>query len=199
METFVTRCSNKQINKKGDDVMTVQSKWLAAILILMCGSAYAQLPEAPKEMDVLKNDVGQWNCEIKMWMDPSGEPMVSKGTERNRMLGDMWLISEFKGDFGGMAFEGLGQYGYDTDKKKYVGSWVDSMSPYPSHMEGTWDAETKTMTHMGTGKSPDGTEMKSKSVVVYKDGGRVFTMYNQGPGGENDWQKVMEITYTKAK
>jgi hypothetical protein len=72
------------------------------------------------------------------------------------------------------------------------------MTPFASHMEGTYDPATKTMTQFGTGKNPDGSPMKSKSVVVYKDGGKVFTMFNQAPGGGDEWIKVMEIVYKKS-
>ena len=178
--------------------MAIRTMWCALTVLLLAGGASAQEPEAPKEMELYKHDVGEWECDMKMWTDPSAEPMATKGTESNRMLGGMWLISHFKADFGGMTFEGCGQFGYDVEKKKYVGAWVDSMNPFASHMEGTYDAATKTLTQYGTGKNPDGSPMKSKSVVVYKDGGRVFTMYSQGPGGKDDWIKMMEIVYKKA-
>ncbi len=181
--------------------MVVRCMWCALAMMMLAGGSWAQEPAAPQaapEMALYKQDVGQWDCDIKFWMDPNGEPMTSKGTESNRMLGDMWILSEFQGDFGGMTFEGCGQFGYDAEKKKYIGTWVDSTSPFASQMEGTYDPATKTMTQIGTGKNPDGSPMKSKSVVVYKDGGKVFTMYNQAPGSADEWIKVMEIVYKKA-
>ena len=35
-----------------------------------------------------------------------------------------------------MEFHGQGQTGYDPNKKKYVGTWVDSISPTIMIMEG---------------------------------------------------------------
>jgi hypothetical protein len=114
------------------------------------------------------------------------------------MLGDMWLISHFQGTFFDMPFSGCGQFGFNPDSKKYVGTWVDSMSPFAMTMEGTFDESTKTMTQFGTGKDPAGNEMKSKSTVVYnQDGSRTFTMF--APAAEDQWMKIMEIRYTKAK
>ena len=52
------------------------------------------------------------------------------------MTGGLWVLSKFEGDFGGMKFEGRGQFGYDPIKKKYVGTWIDSMSPTLSVLEG---------------------------------------------------------------
>ena len=149
------------------------------------------------EMKRLKADLGTWDAEVKMFDPASPEPQISKGTETNIMLGEMWVISHFKGSMMGMEFQGSSQTGYDPEKKKYIGAWVDSMSPYPMHMEGTWDEATKTMTSMGVGKDPTGKEMKSKMTLVYaQDGSRHFTMYGIMDGQE---MKMMEIHYTKAK
>ena len=52
------------------------------------------------------------------------------------LAGGLWLISTFEGEFGGAKFEGRGQFGYDASKGKYVGTWIDSMSPNMSLLEG---------------------------------------------------------------
>src|SRR5262245_59822539 len=116
---------------------------LVVASFLSASVASAQDTDAAKQM---KRDVGDWNIVIKMFGDPTGAPAVSKGTETKFMLGDMWLISHFKGEVMGTRFEGLRQNGFDPEKKKYVASWVDSTSRYPTHMEGTWDEENQTMT-----------------------------------------------------
>ena len=87
----------------------------------------AHLPKPGPEFDVLKADVGTWDVEIKTWAGP-GDPTVSKGTETNRMLGDFWLVVDFQGNMMGMDFTGHGVYGYDVQKKHYIGTWIDSMS-----------------------------------------------------------------------
>jgi len=168
----------------------------ALIILLFAGIAAAQEP--PKEMERLKADVGTWDCEIRMFAEDPTNPQVSKGTETNVMLGGMWLISHFNGEMMGMPFQGNGQFGYNPSTKKYTGTWVDTMSPYPVTMEGTWDEKTQTLTQMGTGKDPQGNEMKMKITTVYnKDGSRLFTMYSMMPN--NETVKMMEISYTKSK
>ena len=165
----------------------------AVAAFLSASLTSAQDIDAAKQM---KRDVGDWNVVIKMFGDPSGKPAVGKGTETNFMLGDMWLISHFKGDIMGTTFEGLRQTAFDPEKKKFVGSWVDSKSPYPTHMEGIWDEKTQTMTSMGIGKVPSGNEIKTKMVVTYnKDDSRTFTMYAIMNGEE---MKMMELHYTRA-
>jgi hypothetical protein len=171
--------------------------------VLVCGSALplaAQFPEPPKEMEVFQHDVGNWDCEVRFYADPAAEPMLSKATEENQMLGGFWMVSKFKGEIMGAPFEGSGQFGWNGETKKYVASWVDSMSPHATCMEGTWDAATKTMTMVGGSKDPSGAEMRSKQVVVYQDNDHhTMTMYMQGPGGKEDWMKQLEVRYTRRK
>ena len=171
-----------------------------ASLIVILSARICAAQEPPKEMEHLKADVGTWDCEIRMWnpTDPKAEPAVSKGSETNVLMGGMWLISHFKGEMMGMPFEGSGQFGFSPDSKKYAGTWVDTMSPYGMTVEGTWDEKTQTLTQMGTGKDPTGTEQKMKMTTVHnKDGTRVFTIFAMMPNDET--MKVMEMKYTKAK
>ena len=68
-----------------------------------------------------------------------------------------------------MAFEGRGQFGYDPAKKKYVGTWIDSMSPTLRVLEGTYDAKTKTLTYKGDGVCPiDGSKLLQRMVTTTK-------------------------------
>lgn len=179
--------------------------WTLALgLVLAVGTvttASAQFPSASEEHKILKHEDGNWDCEITMFMGPAGPynpPQKSKGSEKNTMLGDFWLVSEFKGSFEGMPFQGRGQIGYDPGKKKYVGSWIDSFSPNATHMIGTYDAEKKMMTYETTGIGMDGNPTKGKQTVVYGDNKRTMTMYAAAPGTDQ-MIKVMEISYTKAK
>jgi hypothetical protein len=85
---------------------------------------------------------------------------------------------------------------WDATKKKYVGSWIDSMSSSIAQGESTWDSSTKTMTGYMEGTDMTGKTSKMKSVVEYKTpGSRVFTMYGAGPDGKE--APMMRITYTK--
>ena len=85
--------------------------------------------------------MGTWDATIKTYMaGPGAEPSVSKGTEVNEVMpGGLWVLSKFDGDFGGMKFQGRGQFGFDPIKKKYVGTWIDSTSTILSMLEGEYD------------------------------------------------------------
>jgi hypothetical protein len=174
---------------------------LGVVASILGTRVMAQSPPQPTaEHKVLASEEGTWDATVKSYMGgPDAEPSVSKGTEVNTMLaGGLWLASKFEGEFGGAKFEGRGQFGYDANKGKYVGTWVDSMSPTISVLEGEYDAKTKTMTYVGEGTGPDGkSKYTQKMVTTTKaDGSRVFTLYMKL---DKDEVKFMEITYQKRK
>ena len=172
---------------------------IASVCVLLVSSlAFAQDPAATSVMDVLKKDVGTWDAKIKMWMGP-GEPTESIGTETNKMIGDFWIVSDFSGDMMGAPFTGHGVSGYDEKTKKITGTWVDSMSPFPMKMTGSYDAASKTCSYDTDGMDPTGNPMKGKMTVVHKaDGTHVMTMFGPSPE-DGKMMKQMEIHYTKHK
>jgi hypothetical protein len=113
-------------------------------------------------------------------------------------LDGMWLASEFKMDEPAMKFTGRGLDGYDQNKKKYVGIWVDSMSSAPLVMEGTFDEGTKTSTMTGMGAGPDGKPQKFKTVTrLVDDDHQNFEMFMVGADGKET--SAFTIAYTRRK
>lgn len=163
-------------------------------------NAQAQMPPTAEHKH-LESEVGVWDAEVQMWPTADAEPMKSKAVETNKMLGKLWLLSDFEGDFGGMKFSGRSQLGYDPTKKKYVGTWIDTMSPYLQTMEGTYDEKTATSTMMATGIDMEtGKPTTSKMITRYEsDDEKVFEIMMPVEGKEGEWWKMMEITYTRRK
>jgi len=159
------------------------------------------VPKPAPEHERLAHDVGTWNATIKSWVrGPSAEPIVSKGTEVVKLMpGGLWLLTEFHGKAGDIAFHGAGQTGYDPKKGKYVGTWVDSMSPAVMLMEGDFDPKTNTMTMTAKGTEPaSGKPYDAKMTSVHKDKDtRVFTMSMKSDETGEEFIKIMEITYNK--
>jgi len=174
-----------------------------AMLALAATSTRAQgpLPQATAEHKGLQYYVGTWDAETKIWMAPGVAPMMGKAVETNKMLGTMWMVSEFEGEMMKMSFTGLGKYGYDPHKKKYVGTWIDTLSPHLSVMEGTMDEATKTLTMMSKGFDPmKGKEVTSKIVSIKTDHDhKKFQIFMPVEGKEGGWWKQMEIEYTRRK
>jgi hypothetical protein len=176
---------------------------VALAALVVGGSLAAQPPEASKplpEHDILKEFVGEWTSEVEAYPEPGTEPMKMKGTETGRTIGDFWAVIVAKGDFMGMPFEGQATIGYDPQKKKYVGSWVDSMVNHHWIYEGTLDASKKVLTLNSEGPSmtEPGKMCKGRDIWEFKDKDhRTLTSEIQGSDGK--WTKVMMATYTRKK
>ena len=174
---------------------------VAALLVATVGTAIAQPPfQASEEHKQIASEVGTWNATLHIWMTPDQQqPLSSKGKEVNRLMGPFWLVSDFTGNVAGAEFSGRGQFGYDPVGKKYIGTWIDTMTPYMASMEGDYDAETKTLTMVSTARDPmTGEIATSTNVTKFVDENtKVFTMYRGGPDDEDRF-KMMEIEYKRA-
>ena len=143
-------------------------------------SVFAQAPDMPKpvkEHEWLQQFVGEWNSEFEIFHDPSQPPIKGKGTETSRAIGGFWVVGEGNSEMMGMKFSSLLTLGYDPDKKKYVGTWIDSMASYLWKYEGTVDATGKILTLETEGPCPMRPgPVKYKEVTEFKDKDtRVFT------------------------
>ena len=142
---------------------------LAAGLTWAAVSPRQEMPKPVKEHEFLKRFVGAWDSTITFRMTPDAEWSTSKGTETSRMMGDFWLVSESKGDFMGMPFQGLGTTGYDPYKKKYISTWVDNFGPCLSVGEGTVTGDAMTSTVNSTDENGKPMTMKMKQEFKDKD------------------------------
>jgi len=158
------------------------------------------LPKPGPEHQVLKADEGTWDAKVEVTMAPGAEPMISKGVETNTMgCGGLCLISDFKGEIAdGQTFHGHGITAWDPAKKKYVGSWTDSMAAGIAHGESTWDAAAKKATGTMEMPEPSGGTLKSRMVAEYPTPDtRTMTSYMTGPDGKEFVN--LRITYTRRK
>jgi hypothetical protein len=182
--------------------LTETCGFACSVVVGLATAAGAQeappLPKPGPEHAIFKEVEGTWDAKVETFMTP-GTPSVSAGTEVNRVgCGGLCSISDFKGTFMNTPFEGHGTETWDITKKKYVGSWTDSMSGGLLVSENTYDPASKTMTGMMEGPDGSGKIMKSKAKTVMKDANtRVMEMYDVGPGGKETL--TMRITYTRKK
>lgn len=192
----------------------MQARWIATALLGAClvagpaaadqkKEAAAPPPDMPMakpgpEHALLARDVGTWDATVEMRMAPGDKPQASKGLEQSRLLGGLWLITDFKSEIMGQPFEGRGVLGYDPGKKKYVGTWVDSMSLSISPSEASYDATTRTLSGWMEGPDMSGKIVRSRETTVWKnDDTRVFTIYSTTPDGVEF--PGLQITYTRRK
>jgi len=151
---------------------------------------------------MLAKSDGFWNGENTMWMEEGGKPMNSTSEANNKMVFDgRYQVSEHKGDFMGMPFEGLSITGYDNSKKKFVSTWIDNMGTGIMNLEGTWNASTKSIEFKGkmTDPSRPGKDCNVREVYTFVDDNtQKMEMY--GPDSKTGKEfKTMEIKYTRKK
>jgi hypothetical protein len=167
---------------------------LRVVCALLALAYLALLPVAAQdkagpEQAYLQHFVGEWEATASFGGG------TSKGVEKNRLEGGLWLISDFTGEFGGQKFTGHGVQGYDKNKKKFVGIWVDSMEPSIMHYEGTLDSSGKVLTTIGEGTMEgQPTKMKMVTEITDKDT-HVFKMFMD----VNAKEPQMTITYKRKK
>jgi hypothetical protein len=147
---------------------------------------------------LLKKGVGTWDATVRIWPMPGANPLESKGVEKNHLLkGGLWLITRFEGEAVGTPFIGMGQTGYDPAEKKYVGNWVDTMTPHMMTTKSDYDENTKTLTGISETRDPiTGEKYSAKTISRYPDDDtRFLEMHRTGDDGK-EW-KVMEISYKR--
>ena len=106
-------------------------------------------------------------------------------------MGGRYVRGEFAGEMMGQPFKGLGYFGYNNALKRYEGAWMDNGGTGIMFMTGT-ENELK-----GSFYGPGGVEVKSRIVTkIISDDKSTMEMFHDMGQGE---QKVMEITYTRAK
>lgn len=158
-------------------------------------AADTSTPEFPKptaEHEWLQQFVGEWKAETEAVMEPGKPATHTTGTETIQSLGGFWTTSEIDSSMMDMPFKGLMTLGYDTEKKKYVGTWVDSMTGKLWQYEGTRAPGGNTLTLESEGTCPmqPGKLMKFREVIELKDKDhKVFSSSILGDDGQ--WMTMM--------
>lgn len=162
-------------------------------------AAYEKAGEPTEQHKLLQRSVGKWTITIKSWMDPNQPPMESKGTAEGRaLLGGRFVQQDVVCDMMGKPFSGVSVNGYDRGKKKFVGTWIDSMSTGVMRSEGTTDASGNTMTVQAVSTDPmTGKDSKLRIVGTWEGNDKLVEQFFEKKKGKE--KKTMEITYLRAK
>ncbi len=155
--------------------------FIFAVLVVLCthvATVQAVDPPKPppveKEHEWLAQLAGDWDTASECIIEPGKPAMQCTGSESARMIGNHWIMSEIKNSEWGMT--GIMTVGYNTEKKKFVGTWIDSMTNHMWKYEGSLDETGKILTLEAEGpnmmkpgktaKYRDVTELKSKDHKV---------------------------------
>ena len=149
------------------------------------------------EHQVLAGMAGTFDAKVTIFAGPD-KTIESKGTIKRQMVLDgRYLKEDYEGDFFGASFKGMGITGYDQNQKKYVSTWIDTMSTGITSSTGTYDAATKTLSSTGEDFDAEaGRKVKIRDVLkIVSNDEQQSEMYREVGGKE---VKVMEIRFTRS-
>lgn len=178
------------------------TSFLAALLaatVALQAQEQPKMPPPEKEHGWLQQLVGEWESQSEMVAAPGQPAEKCKGNETVRSIGGFWTVAEMKGNMpGGISMTGIMTLGFDPQKKKYIGTWIDSTNSHMWSYVGTLDptgkilaldTEGPDMTTPGkTAKYRDTIELKSKDE-------RTLTSSTQDKDGK--WTSFMTVTYRR--
>lgn len=144
--------------------------------------------------------VGTWDVAITMWEKQGAPPSNFKGSSEQRLvLGGRWVEQRFRGEVMGMPFEGLGYFGYDNVRGRFLGTWMDSMSTSMMTMEGEPQKEKGVFRSAGSMADPlSGRQLRLEDETRVVSPDRLeSTMWLEGKDGK--MFKHMEFVYTRKK
>jgi hypothetical protein len=173
-------------------------------MLLIGAAAAAQAPpDAPqpqKEHEWLQQFVGEWESEAECVVAPGVEPIKATSRETCRMLGGFWMKSEGESDMMGTKIQFVLTLGYSVDRKRYIGTWIDSTGDTMWKYEGKVDETGKILTLETEGPSfGDPTKTaKYKEVLEFKSPDhRVFTSSVLGDDGK--WHTFITMNTRRVK
>lgn len=192
----------------------MKTKILLALLLtfFFLSSGFAQEPPADQmEMmeklsqpgeyhQMLKDFVGKWTADVRMWMAPSTPPVVSKGQATFKLIFDgRFLYGDFLGEFMGSTFKGINIMGYDNAKKEFFSVWLDNSTTGFISSTGTYDKETKKFHFWAEAFDPaTGKTMAMREEAYFASKDEYISITYAKPEGGEEF-KNMEMTYTRVK
>lgn len=140
---------------------------------------------------------GSWATTVKLWMDPSGEPMVTEGTMENRLImGGRFLEGKLDGSFMGQPFNGYWLLGYNNVTEQHESIWVDNHGTGIYLYTGSSNEAGDEMTLRGKYKDPvtqDWVETRSLMKIVSPDEIQETVWEKRG----DQEVRTMEIVYRR--
>jgi len=174
--------------------------------ILLAGTVFAlnrqppAMPKPEKEHAFLEQFVGEWEGSGEMTPAPGAPAITCKMSDKVRLLGGFWMVSDGKGEMAGMKMENVLTLGYDPVKKQYIGQWVDSMMPHQWNYVGEVDGSGKKITLHTEGPNPEkpGKLFKFRETFEFADKDRrIFTSSMQQEDGA--WKQIVKVEAMRKK
>jgi hypothetical protein len=165
---------------------------------------YRKLADPGPEHKLLASLEGTWKQEIRFWMSPGSEPIISAGQTVNRMiLGGRFLQCLAEGGEGEMKMESLTIMGHDNRYGEYTLVGLDTWGTYYITASGSLDQESNVITMLGSDADPImGFDQVYDMVVRFADKDKyIIEVIFKNPemtGGADEF-KMVEIIHTRIK
>ncbi|MFW6254888.1 MAG: DUF1579 domain-containing protein [Chitinivibrionales bacterium] len=158
---------------------------------------YEKLGTPAEQHKMLASMAGSYDATIKNWTVQGEPPMESRGSSELRMiLGGRFLQEEHSSEMMGSMYNGMGITGYDNHTKKFVSTWIDSMSTSIMCFEGSASPDNTSFTMECSYDDAVRGPMKWRSVTTIVNANvHNFEMFSIDQNGKQE--KSMEITYTR--
>jgi hypothetical protein len=163
------------------------------------------LAQPGPEHERLAQQVGKWNYEFKMWMEPGGSPMVYSGTSESKMILDGRFLQNdgLTGAGTPMETKSVHIYGFDRRKQEYTLVGFDTWGTYWVTAAGKFDEKKNAIVMHGSDYDPImGFTQEFDFVYQFKGPDTsvfevIFTdsVMSKGTGAF----KMVEVTSTRAK
>ncbi len=145
--------------------------------------------------------VGEFNATSTFWMSPDAPPMRSEGTMHAQwILGNRFILGQYRGDLKGMPFEGLNLMGFDKTRNQYTGTWADNMGTHLLPLGfGHSSPDGRTITMKRTMLNPSSNEMVHiREVTTIADNdNHTLEMWEVGSNGKEF--RTLEVQYSRVK
>jgi hypothetical protein len=184
---------------------------LIALLALACQSHSAgPAPEVDRGPDAAAAEVapeqawllelvGNWESTAEVVMGPDQAPSQLHGRESIRALGTNWIVAEIEGEApGGGIFSALMTLGFDSERKRFQGTWVDSAMSYLWTYDGSLDAARKVLTLESRGpdwNDPSKTMLYRDSIELVDDDHKIQRSSAQNSDGT--WTTFLTARYRR--
>lgn len=201
---FVWACFAPCVSRRG--AFNMKKMLIGSIaLAVVVGMAVLQAqqpgqPQPAKEHQWLRQLVGEWETEAEIVVQPGQPPVSGKGTESVRSIGGFWTLSEVQATLFDQPLTGIMTLGYDPEKKRYVGTWIDSMSHHLWQYEGSLDEVGRVLTLEAEGPNmiaPGTTARFRETIEIKSKDYRVFTSSIEVEPGK--WQTFLTVHYRRKK
>lgn len=144
--------------------------------------------------DWIKKFDGSWTTISR---SPDGATKYD-GSMTSRLLGEHWVVNEFRMDMDGFKFHALQTLGFDAEREVFTATWVDNALDFKWVYEGKLDADKRQLVFVAEGPdmSGGGGTSRYRDIYEFRDDDLIVTT-SQSFGDDGNWKTFMSAEMTR--